>query len=223
MMDRRNRMHSATGLRTEVSAGGRPWILTDIVLALVLSIFCLACVGGSGSSGFDISPSAENESINAALVSRECVPGEELTICPANETALDVPATGMTPGPEDVDVSTIVDPVGAAQCGAGGEQLCHIAVTVTVSGLPSGSAYQVAGRSATPLTSWVIDGEATMLSGDGATSFNATVVVPATSLSLQAAVLVFVDRSGTAAGEIRTLTETGASFAFVTTPVTIPR
>jgi hypothetical protein len=191
---------------------------------LVLAILLSACAGGSGSSGFDVSPAAENEAINEAIVTRQCLPGEELTICPANQTSLDVPAPGMgNPGQEDVDVSTLVDPVEAAQCGAGGEQVCDISVTVTVSGLPAGSAYQVAARSVTPLTAWVIDGEATVLSAEGTTSFTANVAVPATSLSLQAAVLVFVDRVGTATGEIRTLTETGATFAFVTAPVTIPR
>ena len=183
--------------------------------------FLLAACGGSGSSGFDASPSAENEAINQALVTRQCVAGEELSICPANQTALDVPAPGMTPGPANVDVSTMVDQEGATQCGAAPQGLCHITITVAVNGLPAGAAYQVAGRSATPLTPWVIDGAATALPESGV--FTTTVAVPSTSLSLQAAVLVFVGRAGTAPGEIGTLTETGASFAFITTPVTIPR
>lgn len=186
----------------------------------ILALWLSAC-GGSGSSGFDASPSAENDAINQALVSRQCVAGEELSICPANQTALDVPAPGMNPGPAGVDVSTMVDQEGATQCGATPQGLCHITITVTVSGLPAGAAYQVAGRSATPLTPWVIEGEATALPESGV--FITTVAVPSTSLSLQAAVLVFVGRAGTAPGEVDTLTETGASFAFVTTPVTIPR
>jgi hypothetical protein len=220
MMDRR---------KTPVRSGQqkiwslRPCRSMRLVTAFLLAFLISSCAGGSGSSGFDISPSAENDAINQALVSRECVPGEELTVCPANQTSLDVPAPGFPTGPANVDVSTIVDPEGATLCGNTPTGDCRIMVTVNVSGLPPDSAYQVAGRSATPLTPWVIDDEATVLTGNGVTTFTATVAVPSTSLSLQVAVLVFIERSGTATGEIRTLTETGADLAFVTTPVTIPR
>jgi hypothetical protein len=195
----------------------------QLVCVIVFGLLLWSCAGGSGSSGFDISPSAENESINQALTTRQCLPDEALTICPANETALDVPVPGQTPPAEGVDVGTMIDSTDFGHCVAGVEPTCRIAVMISVVGLTPGAAYQIAARGFDPLSSWNIADVAVIVTDEERTTFPATIEVPAASLSIQVAVLVFVDGSGTTLGEILTLTETGADFAFVTAPTPLPR
>jgi hypothetical protein len=64
--------------------------LAPMILALLLA----ACVGGSGSSGFDIS---ENFAIEQALDSQECVDFEGLIICPAAPAPTAGPTITATP------------------------------------------------------------------------------------------------------------------------------
>lgn len=194
-----------------------------LVRVFLLGVLLSSCAGGSGSSGFDISPSAENESINQVLTTKQCLPDEVLTLCPANETALDVPVPGQTPAPQGVDVGTMVDSTNFGRCAEGIEQSCRLPVMITVAGLTPGSAYQVAARGSDPLSSWVIAAAASVVPGDERTAFPATIEVPAASLSIQVAVLVFIDGVGTTLGELQTLAETGADFAFVTAPTPLPR
>jgi hypothetical protein len=192
-----------------------------IVAALLLPM--LGCAGG-GSSGFDISPSAENDSINQALAGRRCLAGENLTICPSNVISLDVPAPGsMTPGPEDVDVSSNFDSEGVSRCATTAEEICRLSVMVQIAGLMPGAAYQLAARGIDPLSPWIVGGDTSVETDAGPASFTAGVEFPASSASVQVAILVFVDGVGTVAGETPTLTETGATFAFVTAPIAIPR
>lgn len=191
-------------------------------LCLVFAILS-ACAGGSGSSGFDVSPAAENEAINQVLAAKQCLPGEGLTICPANETAVDVPVPGATPAPQGVDVGTTVDTGDFMSCGLSPEEVCRLPVAVSVSGLTSGAAYQVAARGFDPLSDWIIASPATIINADIGATFTATIEVPGASLSLQVAVLVFVDGTGTSLGEIRTLAETDAGFVFVTVPIPLPQ
>jgi hypothetical protein len=192
------------------------------LLALFITVLISACAGGSGSSGFDVSPSAENDAINLSLATKQCLPGEELTICPANETALDVPVPGATPAPEGVDVGTRIDSADFGQCANSTSAICRIPVMVNVAGLTPGAAYQVAARGFDPLSSWVIADTPAFVADGGLTSFTSSIEVPRESLSIQVAVLVFIDGHGTTAGEILTLTETGADFAFVTAPALLP-
>jgi hypothetical protein len=195
-----------------------------VASAVLLAAFLLsACAGGSGSSGFDISPSSENQIIDQVLTARQCRSGEELTICPANEDALHVPGNDPTPAPENIEVVTGLSPTDIARCAATDEPTCRVAVQVAIVGLPTGAAYQLAARGFEPLSAWTSAGQAVTLEELGAAEFTAIVEVPAASVSLQTAVLVFGSGSGTAVGELRTLTETGATFAFVADPTPIPR
>jgi hypothetical protein len=120
-------------------------------------------------------------------------------------------------------VSTGLNAAEIARCGATDEPTCRLAAQVAIVGLPAGAAYQLAARGFEPLSPWTITGAAVTLDDLGATEFSAIVEVPAASTSLQIAVLVFSSGTGTAVGEIRTLMETGASFAFVADPTPIPR
>lgn len=222
MMDRRNTLDPTATRRPadwrRLSRG-----LPGRAVMTALAFVCLSCAGGSGSGGFDISAKAENEAIVLALANKRCQPGEGVTICPANETELDVPVPGMPAPQQGVDITTTVDPFDAERCGISAEPICRLAVLISVAGLTPGSAYQLAARGVEPLTSWVIDSEATVVADDVLTSFPSFVAVPSSSPSVQVAVLAFLGGVGTTTGELRTLTETGASFAFVTAPLPIPR
>jgi hypothetical protein len=67
------------------------WVLG--LFAFVLA----ACAGGSGSSGFDSFPSAENAAIDTALEEQRCVVFEGLNICPAGATPMNLPEPSPTP------------------------------------------------------------------------------------------------------------------------------
>jgi hypothetical protein len=70
-----------------------PWISA---LALATCVTAIACAGGSGSSGFDLT---ENSAITMALDEQRCVDFEGLRICPAVTTATERPAGSPTPTP----------------------------------------------------------------------------------------------------------------------------
>lgn len=187
----------------------------------MLAFLCSACLGGSGSSGFDATPAAENRAIQRALSERQCQPGQELTICPANEDALVVPGSEA---PIVAGTRLVADANAAeiARCAAAGEQLCSISVHVSGAGLPGG-AYQIAGRGFEPLSEWRISEQAAVFAGGDGVMFAGRIEFPVRATSFQVAVLVFADDAGTATGEIRTLGESGATLAFVSAPAPIPR
>jgi hypothetical protein len=219
-MDRRHTTLSAANQQKSDSI--RLAVAMRLLCALTLVLLLSGCAGGSGSSGFDVSPSAENEAINRALLSRECQPGAGLTICPANEDALHVPGQEATPPLQDTQVSTDTNPADFIRCASGGAALCSIAVQVSAAGLPEGAAFQLAGRGLEPLSPWRIAEPAAVAGGDPAI-FSGHVEIPPSSVSFQVAVLVFVDGTGVAVGEINTLTETGATLGFVTGVTPLPR
>lgn len=71
-------------------AGAHRWLLALLALACVAGL--VACAGGSGSSGFDIT--AENLAIDEALDSNECQINDGLIICPSSGgTPTQAPAT----------------------------------------------------------------------------------------------------------------------------------
>jgi hypothetical protein len=49
--------------------------------ALLALLWSIAGCGGSGSSGFDVSPLTESQAISRAINNGECVPHEQQTIC----------------------------------------------------------------------------------------------------------------------------------------------
>lgn len=72
-------------------------LLLSLVLILLLA---LPGCSGSGSSGFDASPSAEDSAIDQALQEQHCVDVGGLTICPAEQGAQPAAtATPTTPAP----------------------------------------------------------------------------------------------------------------------------
>jgi len=222
MIDR-STQHSTVSPRQQNLSSRRPSSMMRLLGAILCACALAACAGGSGSSGFDVSPAAENETIDFVLTQGQCQSSGELTICPANETGFDLPGQMPTPGFEDTEVSANLDPSEVERCGLTDELSCRLAVTVTAHGLPAGGTYQLAARGLEPLGSWEIADAGMMPVGEGTVIFDATIEVPSESAAFQVAVLVFFDASGTALGEISTLAETGASFAFVTDPTPIPR
>lgn len=222
-MDRRNPKRAAFRLDQQKGDSFRPWLSMRSICTFLLALAPWACAGGSGSSGFDVSPAAENEAINQALVQRQCQPGQGLIVCPANEDSLDVPGQIPTPPLEGTNVGTDANPTDFARCVAGSEARCRIPVSVNASGLPVGASYQVAGRGLEPLSTWTISDPAVSVADGDMVSFGAQVEVPSASAAFQVAVLVFVDGIGTATGEVDTLTETGATLGFVSGRTPIPR
>jgi hypothetical protein len=65
-------------------------------LALAACVTAIACAGGSGSSGFDLT---ENAAITLALDEQRCVDFEGLRVCPALTTATVRPAGSPTATP----------------------------------------------------------------------------------------------------------------------------
>jgi hypothetical protein len=76
--------------RSAAVAWATRWIVGSLLLLL-------GCVGGSGSSGFDL---AENGAIMEALDGDRCVENDGLTICPANPEPTATPTETTTPQPE---------------------------------------------------------------------------------------------------------------------------
>lgn len=220
-MMNRNTKIAAVSPRQQKRCSFRLSVPMRLLCAFLVALLFCACAGGSGSSGFDASPSAENEVINQVLTTRQCEPGEELTICPANEEALHVPGTDQMPIPPEFQVSTGLNPAEIARCAETDERTCRLAVQIAIIGLPTGAGYQLAARGLEPSSTWTVSGPAVTLDELGATELTAVVDVPAASTLVQLAVLVFDSGVGTTVGEILTLAETGASFAFVADPVPI--
>lgn len=222
-MDRRNPKRAAFRLDQQKEHSFRLSLSMRSICTFLLALAMWACAGGSGSSGFDVSPAAENEAISQALVQRHCQPGEGLTICPANEDSLDVPGQSPLPPLEGTNVGTDANTTDVARCVAGGEARCRIPVSVNASGLPPGASYQIAGRGLEPLSTWTISEPAVTVADGDLVTFNGQIEVPSSSAAFQVAVLVFIDGVGTAIGEISTLTETGATLGFVSGPTPILR
>lgn len=181
------------------------------ILALVLA----AC-GGSGSSGFDIT--SENAAIERALETQECVVFEGLMVCPADAVA---PADG----PEHVDTS--FDHAGSVSCGQrspGGP--CNFMLRFAPVGFPPGTIFRVAARRTEPEGPWEIGTEAPNANPFGDPSFDGEVDLdvpsgaPSAEVSVQFAVLAFIEPPASLPTEVDHLLDSGAEYAFVTGPVT---
>lgn len=72
-----------------------------LLLSLVLILLLAALPGcsGSGSSGFDVSPGAEDSAIDQALQEQHCVDVGGLTICPADQGPQPAPTATPTTAP----------------------------------------------------------------------------------------------------------------------------
>jgi hypothetical protein len=194
---------------------GRPrGLIRWCSLALLLAALPLAgCLGGSGSSGFGITPLAENRYIDDALGESRCVDADGLPICPTDTAGLALPGEVEHPDPPPSAVGVQTDfGDGSVACAAAEVAgFCSISVHVDVTGLPPGAAAVVAARPVGTGADWTI-GSTVSLDGGPAV---AAVLLPRTVGSFQLAILVYFTGDAIAGGEIETLSQAGADIAFV--------
>lgn len=187
--------------------------------ALVLALLA-GCAGGSGSSGFDISPAAENGFIVLALDSEQCVDAGGLAICPANTDDLVLPGTMDTPGVPPPTVGVSSDELFASlPCAPteGDVDACAANVDFRVTGLPDGTTVVVAVRDASGAGIWNV-GEATVVEAGYVSTSLRIAVAPDL---VQLAVLVYEDSAPVSPGEIETLSLASPDIVFVTTVVPV--
>lgn len=197
--------------------------LTGVTVPGLLLALGLAACGGSGSSGFDVTPGAfEAPLIERAIAEQRCVAGEgELLICPSGVPVPD-PDGGMhTPSPGALRVDAGLE--SEVDCNASGA--CMLVLGVAVEGLPEGAEVRVALRAADdapwrvgePLVLPVSSAEGGVVTPVGGDLTGG--VVPGDAV--QVAVLVFVPPLGEVPVEVSALSETGARYAFVLPSVTL--
>jgi len=187
---------------------------------IALCVAFVGCAGGSGSSGFDITPLAEDRLILQALAEGRCVDADGLPICPSDTDALALPAPLDQPGLplRDVSLSTGISG-GASRCQVlvSDATACAVQVVFMTGGLPAGANVQVAlrgvERTGETIGLWEV-GPATTL--DGETTVATPVLVPVAYGRVQLAALVFLSSSPLSVGTIDRLAEAGADIVFVT-------
>lgn len=195
------------------------WIhVTTVLLAVTVA----ACAGGSGSSGFDISPDLENALISQSLQQQECVQeAGALTICPVAGGTATVPPDGPFP-PEGIAFDIPFGGTDRLTCIAvADEGPCAATVSFTSLGFPDDAAFRVALRSVQPPGEWVIGGPPAVEQGPAGPRLSASVEFPTDSARTQLAVLVFLELHPPSGGMIATLTASGADVAFVTPALSV--
>lgn len=188
-------------------------LLANLILAAVL-----AGCGGSGSSGFDVSPLVEESVIAGAIDSGECGEHLALTICPAVDSTGAVPGH---PGPIAAPERGIVLDLPATDsldCQGGADGQCAFTLFFQSNGLPEELSYRVAVRSLASGAGWLV-GEDVVAPTDAA---RISVSLPAGATTVQIALLAYLEDAGVA-GEVTALAETGAAFAFVTGALEVER
>lgn len=175
------------------------------------------CAGGSGSSGFDISPSAERALIARALSDGQCVSAGGSAFCPIDKDDLVVPLPNNRPQPviEGVSVTTGMPSHSGFSCNVVNQVKCVIHVELVAVGLPEGSSLQIVWRQDDG-EAWHVRTDAQPLQSDGRTEV--IVELPVECTSIQVAALVFINGNVLAHGEIDTLSESQAPIAFVMAP-----
>ncbi len=182
-------------------------------IAILLAVVLAGC-GGSGSSGFDNGPAAEDAAIRLALSEQRCVEHEAVEFCPADPRSPSVPGAPS--------VVTGLDGSGAIHClqqVPGGS--CTFTLPFVPEGFSEGAAFRVAARTLDPVASWTI-GEVPAPPdqlGDPGLRASVAVTVPVTTTDLgarlQLAVLVFLTPPGSVPGTLKELTHSGADLIFV--------
>lgn len=189
------------------------------LLLLLFAWSCLVaagCAGGSGSSGFDLSPSLEGAHIHDVLDERECQELNGVAICPTDQSPLALPpATLPDPAESDVRLDTGLAGIDVLACPAAP---CQVQLQLAAAGLPPGSILQVAVRDASSLGPWRLE-PAVALATDRVLS--SAIDVPDGVTSIQAAVLVYVGVEPLAAGELDLLSASGAALVFVSAPLSV--
>lgn len=191
-----------------------PRAVASLLAFVTACLAGLGCAGGSGSSGFDISPSAERVLIDRALDEGKCIGTGVSAICPIDKEDLLVPLPNHMPGPviEGVSLTTSTPIVDGFPCDVVDLVSCIIHIGLTATGLPEGSTLQVVWRQDDD-GPWLIRTEGLPLEPEGRT--DVIVELPVACTSIQVAVLVFVEGQVLAHGAIDTLTESRAPIAFV--------
>ncbi|MBY0276300.1 hypothetical protein K2Z84_13220 [Candidatus Binatia bacterium] len=196
--------------------------LTGRTVPGLLIALALAACGGSGSSGFDVTPGAfEAPLIERAIAEQRCITGDgELLICPSGVPVPDPDGGMQTPSPGALRIDAGLE--SAIDCNAGGD--CMLSIGVRIEGLPEGAEVRVAVRAADGAP-WRI-GEPLVepaTSGGVVTPVDPELaggaVMPGDQV--QVAVLVFVPPLGDVPVEVSALSETGARYAFVLPTVTL--
>ena len=189
------------------------------LVSLFLTVLLAAC-GGSGSSGFDVTPGGlEAPLIERAIAENRCVEGDGLVICPSGVAA---PDGGMNT-PDLSGPGVEADFAFAVECNPG--ELCTLSLDLTTASLPPGAEVRVAVRP-TDGDVWHVGepiGIAPTTDG-GSTVTPVTVELPGVTRpdgEVQVAVLVFVPPLGAVPSEVQELRETGASYAFVVAPFSL--
>lgn len=183
------------------------------LLPLALS----ACAGGSGSSGFDITPLSEDAAIVQALDAQDCVAYTSLQVCPLGP----LPAHVDEPAPAFIDAE-----LGRAtmiQCTPdAGSSTCSFVFPFVPEGFPPTAVFRIAVRSTDPPGAWRIGAVPPLPSAPSHPQVDAPVTIDAlpngvpAGATVQVAVLVFLTPPERVPVEVAELTETGADFAFVT-------
>ena len=193
---------------------------TTLPLLLLLALLgALAACGGSGSSGFDVTSLAENTVIDNALASGQCGESGALLVCPAGSAGSVRPTPGGTPnsGQEvELDLSaTDAVPCAAASASAA----CGFVLSFDPIGFGPDADYRAAVRSLQPAGPWHVG--AIVANGAAGVHLVAPVEIPPGAAEAQIAVLIFTQGDEGAAGSFETLAQTGASFAFVSAPLSV--
>ena len=191
------------------------------LVSLFLTVLLAAC-GGSGSSGFDVTPGGlEAPLIERAIAENRCVEGDGLLICPSGVPAPG-PDNGMNvPGPSEVRVEAGFS--GESGCDASGS--CTLPIAVSTDGLPPDSQVRVAVRSSGS-AEWQVGEPLDVQPSDAGEGTLTPVDVEVAGTTdpgseVQVAVLVFVPPLGPVPSQVKELRETGASYAFVLPPVAL--
>jgi len=177
------------------------------------ALWLTACAGGSGSSGFDITPQSEDAAIAQAVSEQHCVTHETLTICPADAATLPTGAAHVETGLNDqlpVACATAADRSG-----------CTFTLPFMPIGFPANATFRVATRLLEPAGSWVIGAVPGANGTPSAPDFEAPVDVQISSSTpsaepIQLAVLAFLTPPASLPATVDTLAATHADFAFVT-------
>ncbi len=194
-------------------AAARPSFLAT--LALVAALLS-GCAGGSGSSGFDLSPSLEDGHIDLVLEGRQCRQLGDAVLCPSDAEPLPVPtATLPDPGGAEVRMETGLAGIDSLSCA---EPPCRLELELSSSGLPSHALLQVAVRNPAIAGMWHVS---SALPPPYEPNMVVEVSVPAGASELQMAVLVYLTAAPLAEGDVALLGESGASLIFVSSPVSI--
>jgi len=190
-----------------------------LLAASVLGL--MACAGGSGSSGFDISAASEGAAIQRALDKQECLERKGLTICPATEGSPAVPgsptpAPSTTPGPmSSPSIDTQLDHTTSLACSLiPASDTCLLSVLFTPRGFEPDAQFYVAVRTNEAGAPWTINTDGAR--SDALGSFDAPLQAPVQSMEIQVAILVFNTLPATLAIEVVELADSGADFAYVT-------